>query len=100
MIFKLLDACFLQDFSGSRTEPGRGDDLWGGKRAMSPSDSLHRCRLEFLNPRKSFIPVRKCFQCLEQRDGTGGSPGTCLRLPAVPLKGASVDHKKPQRAGL
>lgn len=104
MIFKLPDICFLQDFGGSRTKPGRCDDLWGGKRgkrAVSPSDSLHRCRLEFLNPRKSFIPVRKCcFGCLEQRDGTGGIPETCLRLPAVPLKAASMDHKKPQRAGL
>lgn len=49
-----------------------------------------------LNHHKSFILVRKyCFECLEQPDETAGSQGTCLRLPVVPLKGASRDHKKP-----
>ena len=76
--------------------------VWGGGRQlMSSSDSLHRFRLEFLNPHKSFILVRKyCFEWLEQPNETAGSQGTCLRLPAVPLTGASWDHKKLWQAGL
>ena len=73
--------------------------IWGGgkqgKQPMSPSDSLRRFRLEFLNPHKSFLVRKYCLECLEQPDETAGSQGTCLRLPAVPLKGASRDHKKP-----
>lgn len=66
-----------------------------GGASCSPGDSLHRA-LEFLNPHKSFILVRKyCFDRPERRDETGGNTGTCLKLPAVPLEGASFNQKKP-----
>lgn len=66
-----------------------------GGASCSPGDSVHRRTVEFLNSRKSFILVRKyCFDHPEQHDGTGGKSGTCLKLPAVPLEGASFNHKK------
>lgn len=52
--------------------------IYGEREAGEPTheshDSLHRFRLEFLNPHKSFILVRKyCFGCLEQLDETAVS---------------------------
>lgn len=72
-----------------------------GRQPVSSSDSLHRFRLKFFNPHKSFLLVRKkWFECLKQPDETAGSQGTCRSLPAVPLTGSSQSCKKPCQAGL